>query len=291
MTRQLLSVSDLSVAELLALTQPHFENTSPAPCMLRGTLALLFEQPSLRTVSSFAKAGTALGLAPVAPSIRGDAFRDQADFLDEILQLGLTSDCVVVRSAKPLERGCFTHMRAPLVNAGDGDNEHPTQAVLDITTMRYLGATNPTVVLVGNLKDHRVHHSLALGLARMGWRTRLVSPPGFELPAKFHAPEAEGISATTDDQVDEALAGADFVYLTPSKYWNQPQLSFGSRFSLDLARAQRVLPSHAKVLHPFPRFGELAADLDHTTYDAYHLQTSLGPRVRARLLSWVTGQL
>lgn len=290
MARQLLSVLDLSAGELWELSNPQAGQGRQAPCSLKGTLALLFEQPSLRTVSSFAKAGTALGFAPVAPSIRGDAFRDQANFIDEVVQLGLTSDCVVVRSAEPLERQWFERMQAPLVNAGDGGNEHPTQALLDIATMRSLGAKDPTVVLMGNLKDHRVHHSLALALARLGWRTRLICPPAFELPQRFMAPGLECTSASTAEEVDAALADADFVYLTPVKYWNQPQLSFGDRFTLDFARVSRVLPQHAKVLHPFPRFGELAADLDHTQYDAYHLQTSLGPQIRTGILKWALEQ-
>src|SRR3712207_4926584 len=97
----LLSIRELSTEDLIELTTPPETGTGPlpGPRMTSGTLAFLFEQPSLRTMSSFATAATRVGLAPIAITTTGNSFRDQTEFEDEIQQLSLTSRCVVVRTA------------------------------------------------------------------------------------------------------------------------------------------------------------------------------------------------
>ena len=158
----LLSIDDVSDYELLLLTSPESQTWHP-PAMTHGTLAFLFEQASLRTMSSFATAGARVGLAPIAITTKGGAFRDQCDLYDEIDQLSLTSNCVVVRTATELDRSRLVKCAAPVVNAGDASNEHPTQTLLDIAVMRSLGLFGKTVAIVGNLRDHRTAHSLAKG--------------------------------------------------------------------------------------------------------------------------------
>ena len=101
MSKNLISIDDVSDYELLLLTSPESQ-TLHRPSTTHGTLTFLFEQASLRTMSSFAAAGARVGLAPIAITTKGGAFRDQCDLYDEIDQLSLTSDCVVVRAATEL---------------------------------------------------------------------------------------------------------------------------------------------------------------------------------------------
>lgn len=287
LVRNLLSIHDLSAAELAALTDPSFrrvDEQSP----LRGTLAFLFLQPSLRTMSSFANAAAKLGLAPISIRTTGDSFRDQVDLEDEIEQLGLNSRCVVARTQSPLLADRFANMRAPLVNAGDGSNEHPTQALIDMTTLRMLGLEGKHVVLMGNVLEHRVHHSLAGGLARLGLCTvEMLCPVGLPMQAPYLPAGVPCHEAATADEVDDVLSRADFVYLTPTQYYSRPHLEFGDLFALNMAKARRVLKPTARILHPFPRLNELAFDLDNSNYDGYHLETSLATPVRQRLLDWL----
>lgn len=287
MPRNLLSIKDLDVAELTALTDPSFENQDDAP-PLRGTLAFLFMQPSLRTMSSFANAAALLGLVPVPIRTTGDAFRDQVDLEDEIEQLARNSRCVVARTEVALQAERFGNLCAPLINAGDGKNEHPTQALIDITALRHLGLEGKHVVMMGNVAEHRVHHSLVGGLARLGMcSVELLGPKGMPMTAPYLP---DGVPCTETDvleEADEVLSRADFVYLTPTEYYSRPHAQFGNLFSLDLARARTVLKPSAKVLHPFPRLKELAFDVDNTSYDGYHLETSLATPVRRRMLSWL----
>jgi aspartate carbamoyltransferase catalytic subunit len=283
MGRNLISIDDISDYELLLLTSPESQSWRP-PAMTHGTLAFLFEQASLRTMSSFAAAATRVGLAPIAITTKGGTFRDQCNLYDEVDQLSLTSDCVVVRSAIELDRSRLSRCAAPVVNAGDASNEHPTQTLLDIAVMRSLGLFGKTVAIVGNLRDHRSAHSLAKGLGRLPVKLRLVAPNGMAMPNRYVPDHAEVAIANTTAEVDALIDDVDFVYLPPVRYWTSPDLDFAGAYDFNLARAERVLKSSARILHPFPRFTELDKSLDGSQFDAYRMQTIMGPAVRERVL-------
>ena len=283
MGRNLISIDDITDYELLLLTSPESQTWRP-PAVTQGTLAFLFEQASLRTMSSFAAAAARVGLAPVAITTKGGSFRDQCDLYDEIDQLSLTSACVVVRSATELDRSKLTRCAAPVVNAGDGPNEHPTQSILDIAVMRSLGLFGKTVAIVGNLRDHRSAHSLAKGLGRLPVTLRLIAPDGMAMPKRYVPGHAQVSVANTAAQVDAQIEDADFIYLPPVRYWNAPDLDFAGAYDFDLARAERALKPSARILHPFPRFAELDHSLDGSKFDAYRMQTTMGPAIRERIL-------
>jgi aspartate carbamoyltransferase catalytic subunit len=174
----LLSIRSLSTEDLLNLSAPlpPASSARAGAKMTSGTLAFLFQQPSLRTMSSFAAAATRVGLAPIAITTTGDGFRDQTEFEDEIQQLSLTSRCVVVRAGGPLDPKAYRACPVPIVNAGDGNNEHPTQTLIDVAVMRHFGLEGRTVAIMGNLRDHRTSHSLTLALRRLSVSVRLISP-------------------------------------------------------------------------------------------------------------------
>lgn len=283
MGRNLISIDDFTDFELLLLTSPESQTWRP-PVVSYGTLAFLFEQASLRTMSSFATAGARVGLMPIAITTKGGSFRDQCDVYDEIDQLSLTSDCVVVRTAAELDRSRLMRCAAPVVNAGDASNEHPTQTILDIAVMRSLGLFGKTVAIVGNLRDHRTAHSLAKGLGRLPVKLRLVAPDGMAMPDRYVPHHAEVAVGNTTAEVDSLIEDADFIYLPPVRYWNSPDLDFAGAYDFDLTRAERAFKSTARILHPFPRFAELDKSLDGSKFDAYRMQTSMGPKIREGIL-------
>ncbi len=283
MIRNLISMDDIADSELLLLTAPESRALCP-PVMIHGTLTFLFEQASLRTMASFAAAGARVGLAPIAITTKGGAFRDQCDLYDEIDQLSLMSDCVVVRAGTELDRSRLSNCAAPVLNAGDASNEHPTQTILDIAVMRSLGLFGKTVAVVGNLRDHRTAHSLAKGLGRLPVKLRLVSPDGMAMPDRYVPDHAEVAIANTIAEVNAQIAEADFIYLPPVRYWNAPDLDFQGAYDFDLARAERVLKPSARILHPFPRFAELHQSVDGSKFDSYRAQTAMGPAIRERIL-------
>ncbi len=285
--RHLLGIDDLDDAELLALSHPELPRTAVPPTPW-GTLGLLFEQPSLRTASGFAASGLRVGLVPVGVDARGHAVRATLDLADELHQLSITTDCVAVRTGEALAADALWACEAPVVNAGDGSNEHPTQALIDLTALRRAGLEGRRVVLMGNLRDHRTQHSLARALVRLGVDLTLLSPPELGMPPHY----VNGLPTVQSNDsavVDEVLSQCDFVYLTPTRYWNTLDPQGGNAFRLDLARAQRVLRPKAQVLHPFPRLDELDASLDQSPYNGYHRQLGAAVPVRSRLLGHLLG--
>lgn len=286
--RHLLGMADLSDSELESLTHPATAVAQPQAVRTGATLALLFQQPSLRTMGSFVAAGARLGLTPLAVTTTGTAVRESIDHADELQQLSLISACVVSRSSARLSPALTGRLKAPLINAGDGTNEHPTQALLDLTVLRGFGLEGAHVVLMGNLLGQRVPHSLVQGLARLGARVTLLSPPQMGMPLEYlyKAPGArvQALTTVADSTADDVLSTADYVYVCPLVSYLNPRQELLPAFCMNLARARRVLKPAARVLHPFPRHGELSADLDGTAFDAYTEQTALGPLVRERVL-------
>lgn len=296
--RHLISISDLSVSSLLQLSEPPSPaDFLPSRALDGRTACLLFQQPSTRTVASFASAAALLGMQALVQPILSDEARDRSTLVDELEQLSLISQVLIVRSRSSLQGLDTAGLGAPMVNAGDGSCEHPSQTLLDLSLLRHLGlGEGKTLVLMGNLRDHRVVHSLVLALSRLrgvlDCRLRLVSPVEMQLQAPYLEPVAgrdwcQVLPASQARAVDEALEGADFVYQVPLASFAQPREREREDFRLDLARLRRLLPSWAKVLHPFPRLGELSACVDPTPFNAYRQLTAWGPAVRRRLLDFL----
>lgn len=286
--RHLLVVDDLSDPEVLALNRPCF-SPPPAARAPWGTLSLLFDQPSVRTAAGLAASGLRVGLVPMAVQARGHRARDPVSIDDEVHQLSFISDCVAVRSNDALDTEALRQCDAPVVNAGDGCHEHPTQALIDLAALRMLGLEDQRVVLMGNLRDHRTQHSLARLLTRLGVTVVLLSPPGLAMPVRFTG----GLNTVETDDVaeaDEVLSSGDFVYLTPTRCWNTPEHQGGAAFRLDLARARRVFRPEVRVLHPFPRTDELDPSVDASPYNGYHRQLAMANGVRTRLLAHLLGR-
>lgn len=281
--KHLLSVSDLADDELDHLTAPEIDTTENRG-VRGGLMSCVFEQPSLRTASGFAAAAVQLGLAPVFIDVRGHEVRRDLDLYDELEQLCMTSQLVVVRTSHPITADALENCESPVVNAGDGDNEHPTQALVDLAAIRRHFPDGCRVLQMGNLRGHRTQHSLSLALSRMGFSVQHVSPAGLPMPERFSG-GVTTVQTSDPDHVDSLLSLADIVYMTPVKYWDNPQAK-DPAFELNASRALRVLRPGAKVLHPLPRCGELHRDVDSLAFNGYHdqLRGALNVRTKAMRL-------
>jgi aspartate carbamoyltransferase catalytic subunit len=177
----------------------------------------------------------------------------------------------------------------PIISGGDGSNEHPMQALVDVTILRRGGLENATIAIVGNLKSHRTTHSLALALRRFGGRIVLISPPGLEMPRHYIDGAVQQLSLSQADDLNEVLSTVDVVYMVPLSYYDGLQDDVHGAYRFNLRRAEHVLRRGAKIMHPFPCFDELSNDLDGSTFNLYHSQASVGPAVRSRVLSYLIG--
>ncbi|HVP23865.1 MAG TPA: aspartate carbamoyltransferase [Conexivisphaerales archaeon] len=258
-------------------------------------LATVFLEPSTRTRLSFQFAMTRLGgqvvdfgLAEAASIAKGETFEDSLRMVD-----GYGPSVIVVRnreagSAKLAAEIC----QAPVVNAGDGSNEHPTQALLDLYTMRRIRGSidGIRVGMMGDLAHSRTTASLSYALDRFpGVEITYIAPR--ELQIKDEVCSALGHARLKKvDNYEEVLEGLDFLYLTrlQKERFADPREYDRLKGSYQLDKAS--LSRYAKVpyiLHPLPRVDELSKDVDGLPQAKYFEQAKNGMYVRAALLRQV----
>jgi aspartate carbamoyltransferase catalytic subunit len=179
----------------------------------------------------------------------------------------------------------------PVLNAGDGAGEHPTQSLLDLYTIRKeQGRVDGlTISLVGDLKHGRTVHSLATVLCQFSVSLLLVSPPALRMPREVvERAQAKGASVRETDDLGSALAQSDVVYMTriqrerfadPAEYDR-----LKDAYVLTRATLRKAKPS-VTVMHPLPRVNEISTDVDDLPGAAYFRQSANGVPVRMALLA------
>ncbi len=288
--RHLTSIHDLDDGDLAGLLdRAAFFDREPAPrsaAMLEGRIVCTaFFEPSTRTRLSFEAAAHRLGARVIGftdPATTSSAKGETLE--DTIRMLAGYADCIVMRH--PV-KGAADRAKAvssvPIVNAGDGPGEHPTQTVLDLYTMRKHKGTlaGLKVGLVGDLKHGRTVHSLVPALLRVGAKPVSVAAPGLELPKEL----AAKCPAST---LDEAAAACDVLYVTriqKERFADGKEYdAVKGSFVVDAALLKRT-KSQAIVLHPLPRVDEVATDVDALPAAKYFDQARSGVPVRMAVLA------
>lgn len=265
---------------------------------LRGKiLATLFFEPSTRTRLSFETAMLRLGGRVVSVSEAKSTSASKGESLhDTIKTVEGYADAIVLRH--PEVGAAEVAARAttkPVLNAGDGAGEHPTQSLLDLYTIRKeQGRVDGlTISLVGDLKHGRTVHSLATLLSQYPVSFVFVSPPALRMPREVvERAQAKGISVRETDDLGPALAQSDVVYMTriqrerfadPAEYDRLKDAYVLTRATLGKAK-----PS-ITVMHPLPRVNEISTDVDDLSGAAYFRQSANGVPVRMALLALLLG--
>ncbi|KFB52100.1 AGAP000300-PA-like protein [Anopheles sinensis] len=270
----------------------------PLDDLLRGkVMASIFYEVSTRTSCSFAAAMQRLGGRVVHIDETSSSARKGETLEDSIQVMAGYADVVVLRHPTPgaVERAA-QHCRKPLINAGDGVGEHPTQALLDIFTIREeIGTVNGlTITMVGDLKHGRTVHSLARLLTLYNVNLRYVCPAGLEMPDRVKEfVDRKRISQRQFDSLEEAIAETDVLYMTRIQ-----RERFASEQEYEKCCGQLVLTPHlmtvAKrrmiVMHPLPRVFEISPEIDNDPRAAYFRQAEYGMYVRMALLAMVLGR-
>ena len=287
--RHLTSIHDLDERALVALLDRAAmmeRDTEKVEELLDGRIVCTaFFEPSTRTRLSFEAAAHRLGARVIGFSDPATTSSAKGETLeDTIRMLGGYADLVVMRH--PL-KGAANRAKAvssvPIVNAGDGPGEHPTQTLLDLYTMRkHKGKlAGLKVGLVGDLKHGRTVHSLVPALLRLGAKPTSVAAPGLELPKELAA-------STPATSLDEAAADCDVLYVTrvqKERFDDAKEYeAVKDHFRID-AELLRRTKSNAIVLHPLPRVDEIAADVDALPAAKYFDQARSGVPVRMAVLA------
>ncbi len=270
--------------------------------MCRGCiLANVFYEPSTRTSSSFTSAMERLG-GSVIPinEVRYSSVAKGEDLDDMMATMECYADVIVLRhpetgSAALAAAAC---KRRPLINAGDGVGEHPTQALLDLFTIeRELGRLEGLdVVLLGDLKHGRTVHSLARLLSLYGARLHFVSPDSLRMPSEIMSELRErSLEPREYSVLDEALPKADVLYVTRVQKERFASLDEyeavnGAYVITPEVLAKAKPAGEMVVMHPLPRVGEIAKSVDKDPRAAYHRQMEYGQYMRMALLALVLGR-
>jgi aspartate carbamoyltransferase catalytic subunit len=262
-------------------------------------MATLFYEPSTRTRLSFESAMLRLGGAVVgteaahefSSAIKGETLEDT------IRMVSAYADVIVLRHD---QAGAAARAAAvssvPVVNAGDGPGEHPTQALLDLYTIRSeLGSVEGVhVAFCGDLRFGRTVRSLALLLSlHPGVRMTFVAPEVVQAGADLQARmSAAGVPFRLTDRLDDVIDSIDVVYQTriqKERFGDVVDLEAARRAIRIDSRVMRALPSRAIVMHPLPRVDEIATEVDADPRAAYFRQARNGVVIRMALLDLLLG--
>jgi len=268
--------------------------------LLKGNvLTALFYEPSTRTSSSFIAAMERLGGAviPITQGVQFSSVSKGETLADTVRTLEQYSDAIVLRHPQiGSAKLAADYSAVPVINAGDGAGEHPTQALLDLFTIREeLGHVDGLrVAMVGDLRNGRTVHSLTKLLLHFDVSLRFVSPEILRLPLNIMNQVIDaGIDSRETHDVADVIDNADVLYVTRVQK---------ERFA-DLAQYEEVknhyeitpdLMKRAKekmvIMHPLPRVGEIHYAIDDDPRAAYFRQVQNGMYIRMALLAAVLGR-
>jgi aspartate carbamoyltransferase len=267
--------------------------------LLKGKiLTNLFYEPSTRTSSSFTSAMERLG-GSVIPinEVRYSSVAKGESLPDTIRTLEAYSDVIVLRHPETGSAALAAkYAHKPVINAGDGIGEHPTQALLDLFTIREeLGRLDGlTVTMLGDLKYGRTVHSLARLLSMYDVRLNYVSPEILAFPQEIIAEvDGHGIPQGQFTSLEPVLAQTDVLYVTRVQKERFEDLELYEQVKNAFIISAETLKSAREemiVMHPLPRVGEISMDVDDDPRAAYFRQVEYGMYVRMALLAMVLGK-
>jgi aspartate carbamoyltransferase catalytic subunit len=261
-------------------------------------MATLFFEPSTRTRLSFESAmirlgGRVLGFADVISTSAGGKGETLADTIRTVEKY---ADVIVIRH--PLDgsaRVASEFSSIPIINAGSGSEEHPTQALLDLYSIKKLKGKidGLSISLCGDLRYGRTVHSLGMALSYYNVTIKLAAPPTLRMkPAIIDEMKKAGVRVTEVDTVEEAIKDVDVVYMTRIQKERFPDIreydDVKGKFRITSDEIG-LMKDDAIVLHPLPRVDELASEIDSTPHAKYFDQVYSGVVTRMAILKLIFG--
>ncbi len=297
--RSLVSITDFTKEEYLQILDlaVRFEN-NPIQKILEGyVVATLFFEPSTRTRLSFESAVNRLGGKIIGFSDAAMSSTSKGESLmDTIRTVSNYSDLIVMRH--PIEgsaRWASEVASVPIINAGDGANQHPTQCLLDLYTILQTQGSleNLNVAFVGDLKYGRTVHSNVIALTHFNTTFHLVSPEELKLPSsvKMHI-KNNNLNYFQYTDINEVIPKVDILYMTRIQKERFSDVMEYERVKNSYILHNKMLEnsrSNLKILHPLPRVNEINVDVDHNPKAYYFEQALNGVYVRQALIASILG--
>lgn len=297
--KSLVSINDFSKDEMLRILDlaADFEANPNQPILTGKIIASLFFEPSTRTRLSFETAMNRLGARVIGFSDVNATSTTKGETLkDTIKMVSNYADMIVMRH--PLEgaaRYASEQSSVPIVNAGDGANQHPSQTLLDMYSIRKTQGTlqDLKIAMVGDLKYGRTVHSLIMAMSYFNPTFYFVAPDELRMPQEYKDfLDEKGICYEEHSDMAHVLPIADILYMTRVQK---------ERFS-DLLEYERVKNTYVlhndmlavskdnmRILHPLPRVGEISTDVDQNPKAYFFDQARNGMFTRMAIISAILG--
>ena len=297
--KSLISITDLTKDEIIRITElaAYFEEHPYEPLLNGRVIASLFFEPSTRTRLSFESAINRLGARVIGFSDTANTSVSKGEtFHDTIQVISNYCDMIVMRhSLEGAPRYASEFSKVPIVNAGDGANQHPSQTLLDLYSIKKTQGTldGINIMMVGDLKYGRTVHSLLQALSHFNTKFTFVAPPELRMPEEYKQYlRDKGLEYTETTEIGDAINEADIVYMTrvqrerftdPMEYERVKNVYVLKNSMLDGTK------ENMRILHPLPRVGEIAYDVDQNPKAYYFNQTENGVYTRMAIISYLLG--
>lgn len=298
--QHLVSIHQLNAEDIIRiLDRAELFEQNPNRKLLEGrVVATLFFEPSTRTRLSFETAVNRLGGRIIGFSDAATSSSSKGETLkDTISMVGNYADLIIIRHH--LEGAALYASelnRAPIINAGDGANQHPSQTLLDLYSIRKTQGTlyDRTIVLVGDLKYGRTVHSLLYGLSHFRPHFIFVSPDELRMPQEYldFCKSHDITYEETKDFSPDVINHADILYMTRVQRERFVDLEEYDRVKDVYVLTNSMLADskpNLRVLHPLPRVGEIAQDVDDNPKAYYVQQAQNGLYTRQSIICEVLG--
>lgn len=297
--KSLVSINDFSKDEYIQILDraEEFEK-KPTQKILEGyVVATLFFEPSTRTRLSFESAVNRLGGRVIGFSDSSSSSTQKGESLrDTILTVGNYSDLIVMRHPREgAARFASEVSKVPIINAGDGANQHPTQCLLDLYSIRKTQGTlnNLNIAFVGDLKYGRTVHSLVMAMCNFNATFHLVSPVELKLPSIVKdSIKNNNLEYNQYTELEDVIPTADIIYMTRIQ-----RERFSDPMEYEKVKNSYILKNkmlanskpNLKILHPLPRVNEINEDVDSNPKAYYFEQALNGVYVREALMASILG--
>ncbi len=297
--KSLISITDFSTDEILRILEiaAEFEK-HPEPHLLDGKIvSTLFFEPSTRTRLSFESAVNRMGGRIIGFSDPNISSVSKGETLKDTIRI-VSNYCDLIVMRHPLEgssRYASEVATVPVVNAGDGANQHPTQTLLDMYSIKKTQGRleNINIFMVGDLKYGRTVHSLLQAMAPFNPTFHFVSHQKLRMPDEYKQfLDQNGVKYYEHEQFSDLIPEADIIYMTRVQRERFSDLLEYEKtkdlYVLRNSMLQNAKPS-MKILHPLPRITEISQDVDTNPHAYYFEQALNGVYARQAVIAYVLG--
>ncbi|MFI3330451.1 MAG: aspartate carbamoyltransferase [Rikenellaceae bacterium] len=297
--KDLVSINDFTKEEIFKILDlaADFEANPSQPLLEGKVIASLFFEPSTRTRLSFESAINRLGARVIGFSETSNTSVSKGEtFHDTISTISNYCDMIVMRHfLEGAPHYAAEISKVPIVNAGDGAHQHPSQTLLDLYSIKKTQGTleNINIMMIGDLKYGRTVHSLLEALSHFNAKFTFVAPPELEMPKEYKDYlSSMGLSYVEKREIGEEINEADIVYMTRVQ-----RERFTDAIEYERVKNVYVLRNsmldntkdNMRILHPLPRVNEIDTDVDSNAKAYYFNQTENGVYTRMAIIAHLLG--